>query len=95
MGGNVIKNKIIDVNEELGNETLLKLNMLLNTTSERNVDRADQSGSDRKIKRTGRDPQSGDQQCTGCSSRDRSTLDDDMEIYTSGATNIFKYPELE
>ena len=21
-------------------------------------------------------------------------LDDDMEIYTSGATNIFKYPEL-
>ena len=32
MGGNVIKNKIIDVNEELGSETLLKLNMLLNTT---------------------------------------------------------------
>ena len=32
MSGNVIKNKIINVGEMLGNETLLKLNMLLNTT---------------------------------------------------------------
>ena len=37
---------------------------------ERYVDRGDQSRSDRKIKRAGRDPQSGDQQCTGCSCRD-------------------------
>ena len=32
LGGNVIKNKIINVGEPLGNENLLKLNMLLNTT---------------------------------------------------------------
>ena len=32
IGGNVIKNKIIDVGEPLSSETLLKLNMLLNTT---------------------------------------------------------------
>ena len=32
MGGNVIKNKIIEVGESLSNENLLKLNMLLNTT---------------------------------------------------------------
>ena len=32
LGGNVIKNKIIDVEEPLSNENLLKLNMLLNTT---------------------------------------------------------------
>ena len=32
LGGNVIKNKIIEVGETLSNETLLKLNMLLNTT---------------------------------------------------------------
>ena len=32
MTGNVIKNKIIEVDEELGNETMLKLNMLLNTS---------------------------------------------------------------
>ena len=32
LGGNVIKNKIIEVGETLSNENLLKLNMLLNTT---------------------------------------------------------------
>ena len=32
LGGNVIKNKIIQVEETLSNENLLKLNMLLNTT---------------------------------------------------------------
>ena len=32
LGGNVIKNKIIEVGETLSNETMLKLNMLLNTT---------------------------------------------------------------
>ena len=32
IGGNVIKNKIIDLEEPLSNENLLKLNMLLNTT---------------------------------------------------------------
>ena len=37
LGGNVIKNKIIEVGEMLSNENLLKLNMLLNTTSERTV----------------------------------------------------------
>ena len=32
LGGNVIKNKIINMEEPLSNENLLKLNMLLNTT---------------------------------------------------------------
>ena len=32
LGGNVIKNKIIRIEESLSNENLLKLNMLLNTT---------------------------------------------------------------
>ncbi len=32
LGGNVIKNRIINVEEPLSNENLLKLNMLLNTT---------------------------------------------------------------
>ena len=32
LGGNVIKNKIINLEEPLSNENLLKLNMLLNTT---------------------------------------------------------------
>ncbi len=32
LGGNVIKNKIINMDEPISNENLLKLNMLLNTT---------------------------------------------------------------
>ena len=32
LGGNVIKNKIINIDEPISNENLLKLNMLLNTT---------------------------------------------------------------
>ena len=32
LDGNVIKNKIIHVDEPINNENLLKLNMLLNTT---------------------------------------------------------------
>ena len=32
MEGNIIKNKIVTVNEALDNQSLLKLNMLLNTT---------------------------------------------------------------
>ncbi len=32
-------------------------------------------------------------ECIGCSRRCYS-VDEDMQIYTSGATNIFKYPEL-
>ena len=32
LSGNVIKNKIINLEEPLSNENLLKLNMLLNTT---------------------------------------------------------------
>ena len=51
--GNVIRNKLIPICEELNDETILKLNILLNTM-----------------------------------------LNEGMEIYTGGATNIFRYPEL-
>ena len=43
LGGNVIKNKIINVEEPLSNENLLKLNILLNTTLTRTVNGRDQS----------------------------------------------------
>ena len=48
MGGNVIKNKIIDVEEELGNENTSEAEYAAEHQSERNVDRSDQSGSDRQ-----------------------------------------------
>lgn len=93
MGGNVIKNKIIDVEEPLSNETLLKLNMLLNTTlngmsiEEINLGLIarlkEQAGSHSKVISDVLDAVA-----------DIIHIEEDMEIYTSGATNIFKYPEL-
>ena len=68
--------------------------MLLNTSLNGMSIEEINLGTDRCIKGTGRNPQQGDQRCAGCSSRDRFILKMDMEIYTSGATNIFKYPEL-
>lgn len=93
MTGNVIKNKIIEVDEELGNETMLKLNMLLNTSlngmsiEEINLGLIarlkEQAGIHSKVISDVLDAVA-----------DIIHVEDDMEIYTSGATNIFKYPEL-
>ena len=57
LGGNVIKNKIIEVGETLSNENLLKLNMLLNTTLNGLSIDQDHIGTDRQVKRAGRNPQ--------------------------------------
>ena len=93
MGGNVIKNKIIDVYEELGSETLLKLNMLLNTTLNGMSIEEINLGLIARLKE-----QAGihSQVISNVLDAVAETIhvDEDMEIYTSGATNIFKYPEL-
>ncbi len=93
MNGNIIKNKIIHVGETLSNENLLKLNMLLNTTLNGMAIEQINLGLIAKLKEE-----------AGIHSQVISNVldavaeiihvDDDMEIYTSGATNIFKYPEL-
>ena len=93
LGGNVIKNKIIDIDEPLSNESLLKLNMLLNTTlngmpiEEINLGLIarlkEQAGIHSEVIGNVLDAVA-----------DAIQIDEDMQIYTSGATNIFKYPEL-
>ncbi len=92
MEGNIIKNKIVTVDEELGNETLLKLNMLLNTNLTGMSIEEINLGMIARLK----------EQAGIHSEVISDVLDavanviqiDDLEIYTSGATNIFKYPEL-
>ena len=93
MEGNIIKNKIVTVEETLSNETLLKLNMLLNTAlngmsiEEINLGMIarlkEQAGSHSEVIGDVLDAVATTIQ-----------VDSDMEIYTSGATNVFKYPEL-
>ena len=93
LGGNVIKNKIINVGEPLGNENLLKLNMLLNTTLNGMSIEEINLGLIARLKE-----QAGIHSAVISdvldAVADAIQVDEDMQIYTSGATNIFKYPEL-
>lgn len=91
--GNVIKNNILNISEELSDETLLKLNLLLNTNLNGLSIEEINLGMIAALK-----------QQAGIHSQIVSDVidavaeaikaDDDLEIYTSGAKNIFKYPEL-
>lgn len=90
--GNVIKNHMIHVKEQLDDENLLKLNILLNTNlnglSVLDINLALIS----KIKL-----QSGTHEDIVSKVLDavaEAIKVDDVEIYTSGTNNIFKYPEL-
>ncbi|MEF9940774.1 MAG: heat-inducible transcriptional repressor HrcA [Lachnospiraceae bacterium] len=93
LGGNVIKNKIVPVNEPIDNETLLKLNMLLNTNLNGMPIEEINLGMIARLKE-----QAGIHSEVISDVLDAVAnviqIDDDMQIYTSGAMNIFKYPEL-
>ena len=93
LGGNVIKNKIINVEEPLSNENLLKLNMLLNTTLTGMPIEEINLGLIARLKE-----QAGIHSEVVGDVLDAVAeviqVDNEMHIYTSGATNIFKYPEL-
>ena len=91
--GNVIKNKILSVNGALTDETLLKLNILLNThlnglsMEEINLGMISalkaQAGIHSDIVSEVIDAVA-----------EAIKADEDLEIYTSGTNNIFRYPEL-
>lgn len=92
--GNVVKNQIIDLDEEMDDETILKLNLLLNTNLN-GLPIADINlGMIARLKE-----QAGIHSRVVGSVLDAvaqtiSVDEEDLQIYTSGATNIFKYPEL-
>lgn len=91
--GNIIRSKVLDVNEEVSQESVLKLNMLLNsilaglTIEEitlamiRNM--KEQAGIHSELVGSIIDAVA-----------EMIHAEDEVEIYTSGATNIFRYPEL-
>lgn len=91
--GNVIKNNILQVNEDMSDETLLKLNILLNTTlgglciDEINLGMItvmkEQAGIHSDIVSEVIDAVA-----------EAIRAEEALEIYTSGTNNIFRYPEL-
>ena len=91
--GNVVKNRMLAADEDLTDEQLLKLNILLNTSlnglSIEQITLAtiaamkEQAGIHSKIVSDVLDAVT-----------DAIREDEDLQVYTSGTTNIFKYPEL-
>ena len=92
--GNIVKNTMIDIAEELGEQELLNLNILLNsslnglTIEEINLD---------IISRLKEDAGIHSQVLELVLNEVAEAIKaggEDLKIYTSGATNIFRYPEL-
>lgn len=91
--GNIVKNKLIDIKDPIGKEVVLKLNILLNTYLQ-GLDMAEINLSViAKLK----------EQSEGFAGLITEILDalaqaigeeGEVKAYTSGATNILKYPEL-
>lgn len=93
--GNIVKNHIIDLNKEIDEETVLKLNLLLNTRLN-GLTLADINlGLISNIKEeAGIHTEIVNEVLDTIAEVIRAETDEDMKIYTSGATNIFRYPEL-
>lgn len=93
MDGNIVKNKIVKTAEHLDQETMLKLNILLNSSLNGLTLQQINLATISKLKE-----QAGIHGNMVGNVLDAIAEaiqeDEDLEIYTSGATNIFKYPEL-
>ncbi|MGI6007937.1 MAG: heat-inducible transcriptional repressor HrcA [Ruminococcus sp.] len=91
--GNMVKNQMIDLEEEMDDETVLKLNLLLNTQLNGLTVEEISLGMIAKMK-----VQAGIH--SGVVSQVLDTIaaaiseEDETPVFTSGATNILKYPEL-
>ena len=90
---NIVKNKIIHTEESMDQETILKLNILLNGSLNGLALEQINLGTISKLKE-----QAGIHSAVVNDVLDAIAQaiqdDEELEIYTSGATNIFKYPEL-
>lgn len=92
--GNLIKNAMLDVQDTISQEELLNLNILLNSAlNGLSIEEINLDVITRLKERAGSYSQIVDQVLTQVAMAIRAD-EDDLQIYTSGATNIFKYPEL-
>jgi len=92
--GNIIRNSFVNLEEDVTNEEILNLNILLNnclnglTIQEINLGMIaqlkEQAGEHRQVVEL----------VLNEVAEAIQAQNDDLQIYTSGATNIFKYPEL-
>ena len=92
--GNLVKNHIIELREPMDEETVLKLNLLLNTQlNGLSIEEINLAMISRMKEQAGIHSEV-ISSVIDAVARAIAVDDEEMEIYTSGATNIFKYPEL-
>ena len=91
--GNLVKNKMVTTREPVDNEQMLKLNMLLNTNlTGLSIDQINLGTIAVLKEKAGIHSQIISDVLDAVA--EAISEDEDLEIYTSGATNILKYPEL-
>lgn len=92
--GNLVKNHIIELREPMDEETVLKLNLLLNTQlNGLSIEEINLAMISRMKEQAGIHSEV-ISSVIDALAQAIAVDDEEMEIYTSGATNIFKYPEL-
>ncbi|MDD3339745.1 MAG: heat-inducible transcriptional repressor HrcA [Lachnospiraceae bacterium] len=92
--GNIIKNHIIETQQDLDEQQILKLNLMLNTVLNGLTIDDINLGVIAKLKEQAGVHSDIITDVLDAVAEAIRTDEDEMEIYTSGATNIFKYPEL-
>lgn len=92
--GNLIKNSIVQIQEEIQDDELLNLNILLNSTlNGLTIEEINLNVISKMKQQAGSHSQVVDLVLNEVADAIKAD-EDDLQIYTSGATNIFKYPEL-
>lgn len=93
MDSNLVRNRLIDVTEELDQETVLKLNILLNSIlNGLSIEEINLNMITALKKQAGAHSALVGDVIDAVAEVIRT--EEEVEIYTSGATNIFRYPEL-
>lgn len=91
--GNVVKNKMINMEHGLDHETILRLNILLNSSlNGLTIEEINLATISRLKEEAGIHSELVSRVLDAVA--EAISQKEDMEIYTSGATNFFKYPEL-
>ena len=92
--GNLIKNSIVNIQEEISDEELLNLNILMNSSlNGLTIEEISLGVISRMKEQAGPHSQVVDLVLNEVAAAIKAD-EEDLQIYTSGATNIFKYPEL-
>lgn len=92
--GNIIKNTMVNVSQDISDEELLNLNILLNSNLNGLTIEEINLGTISKLKAQAGEHSHVIDLVLGEVADAIKADGDDLQIYTSGATNIFKYPEL-